>query len=131
MRETLDVGEPEFEFWQNLEHTFCLVLRAKPLTKLRKDLQPQGFNENSIRPDPRDRNAIFVIVPGDLMNFETQKTDLQEAGKNFLRSHIPALAEVLCSNQFRSSIDSIVVEGHTDKQIMGERLKRAKITISS
>lgn len=89
------------------------------LAKLRKDLQPQGFNENSIRPDPRDRNAILVIVPGDLMNFETQKADLQPAGRQFLRTHIPAFADVLCSDQFRSSIESIVVEGHTDKQMYG------------
>src|SRR5271170_1318206 len=62
------------------------------LARLKKDLQPQGFNENSIRPDPRDRNAILVIVPGDLMHFVTQKADLQEAGKQFLRTHIPAFA---------------------------------------
>src|SRR5690242_16340065 len=70
------------------------------LATLRKDLQPQGFSENSIRPDPRDRDAILVIVPGDLMHFETQKADLQEAGRQYLRSHIPALADVLCSDQF-------------------------------
>jgi len=89
------------------------------LAKLKKDLQPEGFSENSIRPDPRDRNAILVIVPGDLMNFETQKADLQVAGRQFLRTHIPAFADVLCSDQFRSSIESIVVEGHTDRQMYG------------
>jgi flagellar motor protein MotB len=85
------------------------------LAKLKKDLQPQGFNENSIRPDPRDRNAILVIVPGKLMNFQIQKADLQEDGRIFLQTHIPAFADVLCSPEFRSSIDSIVVEGHTDR----------------
>jgi outer membrane protein OmpA-like peptidoglycan-associated protein len=85
------------------------------LAKLKKDLQPQGFNENSIRPDPRDRNAILVIVPGKLMNFQIQKADLQEEGRIFLQTHIPGFADVLCSDQFRSSIDSIVVEGHTDR----------------
>jgi len=96
------------------------------LAKLRKDLQPQGFNENSIRPDPRDRDAILVIVPGDLMHFETQKANLQEAGKQFLRSHIPAMADVLCSDQFRSSIDSIVVEGHTDRQMYGRTAEESE-----
>src|SRR3954466_11239619 len=31
------------------------------LKRLRSEMQPQGFNENTIRPDPRDRNAILVI----------------------------------------------------------------------
>lgn len=96
------------------------------LATLRKDLQPQGFSENSIRPDPRDRDAILVIVPGDLMHFETQKADLQEAGRQYLRSHIPALADVLCSDQFRSSIESIVVEGHTDKQRYGRTAEESE-----
>jgi len=90
------------------------------LSRLKKDLQPQGFNENSIRRDPRDRNAILVIVPGKLMNFQLQKADLQEGGKEFLRTHIASLAEVLCSPEFRSSVDSIVVEGHTDRTRYGK-----------
>lgn len=85
------------------------------LAKLKKDLQPQGFNKDSIRRDPRDRNAILVIVPGRLMNFQIQKADLQEGGRSFLQTHIPAFADVLCSDEFRTSIDSIVVEGHTDR----------------
>lgn len=89
------------------------------LKKLQQDLVPQGFKEESIRPDPRDRNAILVIVPGKLMNFEVRKSDLQPGGREFLQTHIPAFAEVLCSSQFRSSIDSIVVEGHTDQQRFG------------
>jgi len=84
------------------------------LRTLRQDLIPQGFREESIRPDPRDRNAILVIVPGKLMNFQLQRSDLQPEGKEFLETHIPTFASVLCSPQFRSSIDSIVVEGHTD-----------------
>ncbi len=90
------------------------------LAELKKDLQPQGFSENAIRRDPRDRNAILVIVPGKLMNFELQRADLQEDGRLFLQTHIPAFADVLCGNEFRSSIDSIVVEGHTDKQRYGK-----------
>ena len=85
------------------------------LAKLRKDLQPQGFNSNTIRPDPRDRNAILVIVPGKLMNFEIQKADLKSEGRDFLKGYIPNLAHILCSDDYRASIDSIVVEGHTDR----------------
>ncbi len=84
------------------------------LAKLRKDLQPQGFTENTIRPDPRDRNAILVIVPGRLMNFQVRKADLSDDGRDFLKGYIPNLAHILCSNEYRSSVESIVVEGHTD-----------------
>src|SRR5262249_29528738 len=84
------------------------------LKRLRHDMIPQGFNEHSIRPDPRDRNAILVIVPDRLMNFETGKSTLRPEGEAFLRSYVPRFAGVLCSNEFRPNIESIVVEGHTD-----------------
>ena len=96
------------------------------LAKLKTDLKPQGFNENSIRPDPKDRNAILVIVPGQLMNFENQKAVLQSGGKQFLQTHIPAFADVLCSDEFRSSIDSIVVEGHTDSKRYGATVEESQ-----
>ena len=86
------------------------------LKRLRSEMQPQGFNENTIRPDPRDRNAILVIVPDRLMNFEAGKSKLRPEGEQFLKGYIPHLAEVLCADQFRASIESIVVEGHTDTQ---------------
>jgi flagellar motor protein MotB len=86
------------------------------LKKLRQDLSPQGFNDKTIRPDPRDRNAILVIVPDRLMNFQQGKSTLRPEGETFLRTYIPEFAKVLCSQEFRPSIESIVVEGHTDTQ---------------
>ena len=86
------------------------------LKRLCDDMKPQGFSEKTIRPDPRDRNAILVIVPDRLMNFETGKSTLRPEGEQFLKEYIPEFAGVLCSDQFRSSIESIVVEGHTDTQ---------------
>lgn len=84
------------------------------LRKLLADMKPHGFNEQTIRHDPRDKNAILVIVPDRLMNFETSKSTLRPEGERFLKEYIPEFAGVLCSEQFRSSIESIVVEGHTD-----------------
>ncbi len=84
------------------------------LKRLLHDMSPQGFSEKTIRPDPRDRNAILVIVPDRLMNFETGKSTLRAEGEQFLKTYIPEFANILCSDQFRSSIESIVVEGHTD-----------------
>jgi flagellar motor protein MotB len=82
------------------------------IERLRHDMQV--VNEESIRPDGRDPNAILVIVPDRLMNFETGKSTLRPEGEQFLKTFIPEFAEVLCSDQFRASIESIVVEGHTD-----------------
>lgn len=84
------------------------------LKTLRNELRSPGFNEKTIRPDPRDRNAILVIVPDRLMNFETGKSTLRPEGERFLKTYIPQFAEILCSDQFRPNIESIVVEGHTD-----------------
>jgi flagellar motor protein MotB len=92
------------------------ALRDVLLNELKKDLIPQGFNESSIRPDPKDRNAILVIVPNNLMRFESREAFLPAEGKVFLQTHIPQFADVLCGNEFSASIDSIVVEGHTDRQ---------------
>jgi flagellar motor protein MotB len=86
------------------------------LKMLLKDLTQQGFNEKTVRPDPRDRNAILVIVPDRLMNFERSKATLKPDGEKFLKTFIPEFAEILCSDQFRASVESIVVEGHTDTQ---------------
>jgi flagellar motor protein MotB len=83
------------------------------LKRLLQDMRPQGFSEKTILKD-RDRNAILVIVPDRLMNFETGKSTLRPEGEQFLKTYIPEFAEVLCGDQFRSSIESIVVEGHTD-----------------
>ena len=83
------------------------------LKRLRHDMIPQGFNETSIRPDPRDRHAILVIVPDRLMNFEPSKSKLRPEGERFLQSYVPRFAMVLCSDQFRPNIESVVVKGHT------------------
>ena len=102
------------------------VLTDVLLAKLKQELKPQGFNENSIKPDPRDRNAILVIVPGKLMNFELQKSDLKPEGRHYLKTHIPGFADVLCSSEFKESIDSIVVEGHTDRQKWGKTVEESQ-----
>jgi hypothetical protein len=60
------------------------------LKRLLHDMTPQGFSEKTIRPDPRDRNAILVIVPDRLMNFETGKSTLRPEGEQFLKTYIVA-----------------------------------------
>ena len=84
------------------------------LRTLKVDLVPQGFSERNIQLDKKDRNAILVVVPDNLMNFELGESSLRPEGEQFLKTRIPRMAEVLCRPQYRPSIESIVVEGHTD-----------------
>ena len=92
------------------------VITDALLKRLQDELRPQGFSAANVRRDARDRYAILVIVPDRLMNFETGKFVLKPQGEAFLSSRIPHLAQVLCSPEYRSSVDSIVVEGHSDAQ---------------
>lgn len=92
-----------------------IAVRQVLLTKLKKELEPKGFGNDNIRPDPKDPTAILIIVPNKLMNFELGKSDLRAEGADFLSTHIPQLAEVVCATQFRDSVESIVVEGYTDE----------------
>ncbi len=92
------------------------VVRDEVLKQLRHDLQPQGFNDKTVVPDPKDLSSIRVIVPDGLMNFETGKSALRPKGKDFLTGYVPKLAKALCSDSFRPKIESVVVEGHTDRQ---------------
>src|SRR5260370_19092269 len=91
-----------------------IAVRQVLLAKLKKELEPKGFGNDNIQPDPKDPTAILIIVPNKLMNFELGKSDLRSDGADFLKTHIPQLAEVVCAAQFRESVESIVVEGHTD-----------------
>ncbi|SEG46620.1 OmpA family protein [Bryocella elongata] len=86
------------------------------LKKLQKDLKIQGIDNERLKLDPRDKNVILVIVPGDLMRFETQKSDLRSEGRDWLDENIPKFSSILCAAKYAPSVDSIVVEGHTDKQ---------------
>ena len=84
------------------------------LKTLKTDLVPQGFSSENIQIDRKDHNAILVVVPDNLMNFELGRSSLRPEGEVFLQTHIPELAQVLCSQDYRGSIESVVVEGHTD-----------------
>jgi chemotaxis protein MotB len=73
-----------------------------------------GFKDN-IKTDQRDPFTILVIVPNDLMTFESGDFKLKVEGRTFIDREIPNLAQIVCSDEFRQNVDSIVVEGHTDQ----------------
>src|SRR5437016_7862752 len=69
------------------------------LERLKVDLVPQGFSNELIQIDKKDRNAILVIVPDRLMNFELNESRLKPEGESLLSENIPRLAGVLCDSE--------------------------------
>lgn len=61
-----------------------------------------------------DGDSVVVIVP-DGMTFDTNSYELSERGKEFLSRYIPPISKLLFI-KFSGDIDSIVVEGYTDRQ---------------
>lgn len=84
------------------------------LALLQRELPKDGFRADQIALDPKDRFAIVVAVPNELMNFELNSFTLKPEGQHFLDTRFPRFAGLLCSGAFRGSIDSVVVEGHSD-----------------
>lgn len=86
---------------------------------LAKDLQSEfhvnGFTDKDIHRDPKDPGTLLFIVPDRVMNFAPNESSLKPEGVAFIRDRIPQLAEALADPKYRASIESIIVEGHTDK----------------
>jgi outer membrane protein OmpA-like peptidoglycan-associated protein len=90
------------------------TIKEDILAELKRQLTPVGFRNGDIRPDESDPNAVVIIVPERLMNFDSGSSKLKKDGEAFLDEKIPTLSNTLWN--FRKDIDSIVVEGHTDRQ---------------
>jgi flagellar motor protein MotB len=81
------------------------------LAELQKQLKDANLGKDNIR---KDEDAVVIIVPEGLMNFETGKSDLKDGGKAFLAKYFPPISEVLFT-KFYGDIDSLIVEGYTDR----------------
>jgi hypothetical protein len=73
----------------------------------------------------QDGDVIVVAVPQEVMSFkeaaaEHGGADLSPLGRAYLRDTMPKLAAVLCKDNIRKYIDTIVVEGHSDSGGVGE-----------
>lgn len=90
--------------------SILLKLREKLSSEL-KDYEQQGFE---VRNDPRDPLGLIVVVPSGLLNFNSGLSNIPEPGVAFLRTVMPKMASTICDPEFRSDVNSIVVEGHTD-----------------
>lgn len=85
--------------------------RENILGLLEKKLGDTGVQ---VETDPKDPLALLVIVPGELMQFPWQKSNLTPKGQDFLNHFIPTFARVVCREDVKDELNSIVVEGHTD-----------------
>ena len=72
----------------------------------------------------REGDVIVLVVPDQLMSFkqasaERGGADLSVEGREYLGRHVPGWAHILCSPPARQSVDTIVVEGHSDTKTFG------------
>ena len=95
---------------QQTRNDILLRLQEK-LSKELYEYRDQGFE---LKNDPKDPLGLIIVVPEGLLNFAVNRADIPPAGVTFLQRITPKLAETVCSEDFRSEMNSIVVEGHTD-----------------
>ncbi len=89
------------------------------LADLRRQLHQAGLGAE-VREDERDRDAIVIIMSDSLL-FARGATEINEGGKSALRTLVPIIGAVVCEETTRRSIQTIVVEGHTDSTWAGTR----------
>ena len=66
-----------------------------------------------IEKDPDDPQLLLLIMPESLLNFDFGRATLRPAAEAYLQKVIPQYASAFCG-PFRSLIESVTIEGHTD-----------------
>jgi outer membrane protein OmpA-like peptidoglycan-associated protein len=66
-----------------------------------------------IEKDPDDPQLLLLIMPESLLNFDFARATLRPAAEAYLQKVIPQYASAFCG-PFRSLIESVTIEGHTD-----------------
>lgn len=74
-----------------------------------------GDLQAKLEEDVKDPGTLLFIVPGRVMNFASNESKLNPEGETFIRRTIPQLAGILGDPRFRQHIDTLIVEGHTDR----------------
>lgn len=90
------------------------ALTGSLLKDLKQQLSSRQFRDQDIQLDRKDRYTIVVDVPDQLMTFKPNESELKPEGETFLRAHAPSLATILCDDKYRDSLESVIVEGHSD-----------------
>jgi outer membrane protein OmpA-like peptidoglycan-associated protein len=66
-----------------------------------------------IEKDPDDPQLLILVMPDALLNFDFGRATLRPAALTYLQEVIPRYATAFCG-PFRSLIESVTIEGHTD-----------------
>lgn len=85
-------------------------VKDRILSDLQRILKDAHLGKDNIK---KEGDAVVIIVP-DSMTFDTGSPTLSAAGVKFLSDYIPLISQTLYAD--RADVDSIVVEGHTDRQ---------------
>lgn len=87
------------------------TVKDKLLAELQRVLKDAQLDRQNIK---KDGDAVVIIVP-EGMTFETGQWKLSSNGQEFLHHYIPVISHMLVTN-FSDDVDSLVVEGYTDRQ---------------
>lgn len=92
--------------------------RAATAAELERRLQSQmkaSGQQAEVGRAKDDPNTLVIDIPNTLITFDPQEAKLRPGGHEFLNSHIPAWAGIVCAEDIRPNVDTIVVEGHSDQ----------------
>lgn len=68
-----------------------------------------------LRPDAEDPLSLNVAVGEDILRFPLGSAALSAQGREFVADFFSDFSKTICAPDLRSKIDSIVIEGHTDR----------------
>jgi outer membrane protein OmpA-like peptidoglycan-associated protein len=86
------------------------TFQPAPRSLLQEQFERLGL---ALEPETGDPMILRVVIPSELLNFETGRSTLSFHAQDFLDGAIPAFAQAWCG-RLRPHIESIVIEGHTD-----------------
>ena len=84
------------------------------LEEMKHRFSSAGIPEGTVTLAPEDPSMLVVALPPEL-TFDRNKATLRPEGKAFVEREIPKLMEVVCSEDFRKNVESVTVEGYSDK----------------
>jgi outer membrane protein OmpA-like peptidoglycan-associated protein len=72
-------------------------------------------NKLPLSQDPADPLMMSVSVGENVLRFAINSSSVSQKGTEFLSQFVPDLTKQLCSEQIRSRVDAVIIEGHTDR----------------
>ena len=112
LKTVVNITPREIEILRRLPELEFGILRGQTIKKeLKEALSKLRYKPED---DPRDVLAIVYHAQSENLQFDVDRSDLKDKGKQFLREFIPSLVEVLERPKFYGHVAAVVVEGHTD-----------------